>query len=294
VIDPGIQQPWPDAVREAVTHFRQGDLIERPPLFYAANGAHAVWALTRESGSSTGGIEILELDSADVPPYGIITTQTCDVVEETPKPKQPWIQVAPVYDAGSHLSYDQQKLIMQDRVVHLVHLTGSALQSGFWVADLRIELPLEKSLLVGQSAVPGFSDEVGYQKLARRLAGRRSRPAFAPEIGSTITGPLKQQLDALSKSKRADLLDPVMELRVAVDGTCMNPRAIGLIIVVKEGIATHKTEVFFNDWWTQAGVLSSQANLVLLANRFTTLRAMSALDYVDSFPLDFSYLSPDE
>lgn len=278
MIDSGIQQPWPDAVREAATRFRQGDLIERPLIFYAADGEHGVWALTRVVGSPGGGVEIFELDSADGPPYGLITTQTCDIFEETPKPKQPWIQVAPVYNAALQLTADQQRMVVQDRVMHLIYLTAPTLPEGFWVADLRIELPMEKSLLVSQTALTAFADEGDYRKLARRLAGRRSRPAFAQVITDNVTGPLKKRIDGLKKGRQADLLAPVEELRLVVEGTSVNPSAVRLIIVMKEQASSGETEAFFGAWWTHAKGRATPANLQLLPNRITTLGVITALD----------------
>lgn len=50
MIDAGIAHPWPREVLEAVARFKQGDLVERPPFFYAATRSYGIWAFTRDSG----------------------------------------------------------------------------------------------------------------------------------------------------------------------------------------------------------------------------------------------------
>ena len=41
-----------------------------------------------------------------------------------------------------------------------VYLTRQPQPDGFWVADLRISLPLEKGALVGKEPIDGFDDEI--------------------------------------------------------------------------------------------------------------------------------------
>ena len=97
MIDEGIGQPWPDAVLTAVSPFKQGDLIEKPPIFYAAVTAYAIHSQTKALGVLSTDVDIAVLNPGDTPPFGLITTQTCDLCEETRKPKQPWIHIVPVY-----------------------------------------------------------------------------------------------------------------------------------------------------------------------------------------------------
>src|SRR5579862_1980126 len=115
MIDAGIGQPWPEPVLAAVNRFKQGDIIERPPIFYAAVTAYAISDRTKLLGQPSSEPDLVNLDPTDVPPYGLITTQTCDLAEESLKPKQPWFHVVPVYDAEPMAPRDQQGLIKNHR-----------------------------------------------------------------------------------------------------------------------------------------------------------------------------------
>jgi hypothetical protein len=138
VIDEGLEQPWSQPVRAAVEPFLQGHLIARPPPFYAADLRHPVWRTTRlaadELTETDRGEDLVDLAAEDRPPYGIITTQSCDLAEERPEPQQPWLTVAPVYPL-----VPDSPLLGRD---YIYELAPPGIAGEVWVADLRIEMPL--------------------------------------------------------------------------------------------------------------------------------------------------------
>ena len=89
---------WPEEVRKATRDLRQGLLVESPPLIYAAEAGYPIHATTQAwAGSSKASSGAVNLISPELrPEYGLIVTQTCDLVEEG-SPKRPWIHIAPVY-----------------------------------------------------------------------------------------------------------------------------------------------------------------------------------------------------
>lgn len=89
MINEGLTDEWPADVIAAVSAFQQGDLVEKPPLFYVGSGRFGVWGLTREWGDTTLTEELFELDPEFCPPYGMITTETGDLTEEDAAPRQP-------------------------------------------------------------------------------------------------------------------------------------------------------------------------------------------------------------
>lgn len=99
MIDRGLPDPWPEAVRDAASRFEQGDLVRDPPFFYWANTAHPVWDVTVDVAARGEQDPLIALDPGDGPPLGIITTQTCDLDEAVPK--KPWFHVAPVVGADA-------------------------------------------------------------------------------------------------------------------------------------------------------------------------------------------------
>lgn len=293
MIDAGNSHPWSPEVVAASARFKQGALVEQPPFFYAAGSRHGVWAFTRAVGDPSLMSELLEIDPADGPPFGLITTQTCDLNEQSPRPKQPWLMVAPVYQADTLLDQSQRTQVEQGQIGHLVMLAPPPLPAGIWVADLRIEVPLEKSWLVGKQPIEAFPDEDGYLRLARRLAQRRERPALDNVLSDGIVRSLRDGFRRL-RGRRHQLVAQIREIRLFVDGTRLAPTAARLLVITHAKPSPAEVTRWFDSWWDEARSICQQQGLSLLANRYATLDTMTAADYVTSVPLDFDYLSPDD
>lgn len=296
MIDRNLRPEWPGDVSTAVARFKQGDLVERPPFFYAGVARYGIWSLTLAGGQgeSDSDVEVFELDTQDgEPPYGLITTQTCDLNEQRARPRQPWFQLAPVYNAD-HLDANVKASVERRMIGHLVKLSGRSLPQGFWVADLRIEMPVEKSWLVGRQPIESFGNEASYLDLAERLAGRRMRPALANIISDQIVKPLRDAFGRLGRGKKASLLDPIKEIRLFCSENRLAPKSAQILIITKEDPPPNQVEQWFNDWWDRIQAPTVQAGLALLANRYETMDKLTALEYVSSIPLDFDYLSPEE
>lgn len=157
MIDGWLEQgTWPAAVQEAVASFEQGALVEAPPFFYVGSAKYGIWRFTREIGDVDLPSELFELDPEEAPKYGMITTETCDLVEEAGRPRQPWISVAPVF-LLENLDGNSSSLLRKKRVAYMRQLTAPQFSDGTWVVDVRIEFPIEKSWLVGREPIQAFS-----------------------------------------------------------------------------------------------------------------------------------------
>lgn len=294
MIDTHISHPWPTKVLEAVARFKQGDLVERPPFFYAGSSRYGVWALTKHTGTPDLPSEVFELDPDQGPPYGLITTQTCDLYEQRSKPRQPWFMVAPVYDARYLLHPSQDTQLRKGMFGHLVLLDPPGLPTGLWVADLRIEIPLEKSWLVGREPIAAFPTERGYLELARRLARRRERPALANVLSNEVVSSLRGEFSRL-KADGLAVLDAIREIRLLISqGDRMAPSAAQVLVITHSNPPPDMVKVVLDAWWDEAHERCARQGLHLIGNRYTSLDAMTAAEYVTSVPLDFSYLSPDD
>jgi len=261
VIEGGLGNPWPDPVRAASEPFLQGHLLERPPLFYAANLRHAIWQTTRLVAETVDegarGEDFVDVAEAHRPPYGIITTQTCDLAEERLDPRQPWLAVAPVYTIAPDSP-------LRDRD-HVHVLDPPAVPGEVWIADLRIEMPLEKGLLVGREPIEAFPDEDGYIRFANALARRRGRPALASvfhEVLSGITRRLKAASNAqrrLARSARPNIYKLMLAIE---DGTRLEPVAAKLYVVT-DGERSDLTAKWFELWWNEARLVAEAHGLQL-------------------------------
>lgn len=279
MIEEGLDQPWPEEVRAAVEPFLQGHLIERPPLFYAADLRHPVWQTTRlvadDVPEGERGEDFVDVAVGQRPLYGIITTQSCDLAEERPKPRQPWLTVAPVFriDPGSPL---------RDRD-YVFALAPPAIDGEGWVADLRIEMPLEKSLLVGREPIEAFPDEEGCIDFGRFLARRRGRPALASVVHEVLSGTtrqLKNENNAqrrLARSARTN----VYKLKLAIeDGTFLDPVAAKLYVVT-DGLPTDDARAWFDLWWNAARLVAEEHGLQLLPTGWLNADNVDARLYDD-------------
>ncbi len=145
---------------------------------------------------------IWEAHPADGPEWGIITTQTCDL-EEQGTPVQPWFAVSPVYQLADNP--EAAKLAGKQ---YVVRLSNPAL-NGTWIADLRIEVPVEKSFLAGKAPVAGFSDGKAAEEFGIRLGRPRARSAFANELSNEVIRKITRKR-ANNRARSAQCSPPFM------------------------------------------------------------------------------------
>lgn len=204
---PETRRQWPPEVLECAAKFIGGDVVADPPFFYFADPRFAVWEATRDYEAGSEGPEIV--DASHVAPlFGVLTSQTCDIGEiDFEAPARPWVSIAPVYDM-SMLNSGLRRLITRGGgPLHLLYLPSLAnVRSGFWVADLRIEIPVEKSWLVGRSPIKGFADELAQREVCKRVALLRGRPAWAEVVSRIVQSRLLSEFTRM-KAEKSDLFE---------------------------------------------------------------------------------------
>jgi hypothetical protein len=210
---------------------------------------------------------MIELAEEDRPPYGIITTETCDLLEEDRERKiRPWFQVSPVLDL-SHLDDNRKSGIENLRHTYLARLTGPNFIDGFYVADLRISVPVEKSALVGRIALPGFATEEEERAFSMQIGEMSTRPIWPVSVQEVIVGGLKA---FFRKKSRKTALRALMltDLRLAVSGTDQNPIAALLVYVSPEHERDART--LFEAYWAGLQDASATAGITLMPVRYGT------------------------
>jgi hypothetical protein len=285
VINEGLTDEWPPEVIAAASAFQQGDLVERPPLFYVGSGRYGVWRLTRELGDATLTDELFELDPDFCPPYGMITTETCDLTEEDGRPRQPWISIAPVYDATSIMDENMIDLLDRGRLAFLRRVTSEIMPEGVWVVDARIEMPFEKSWLVGRTPIRTCKDEIESGLLAGFLAGRRDRPVLSKALYTGLITPMRRWIENLSAARRAVALDGVSEVRLTIAGSPVDPDGVGLIVLSeKDPVSTPMIQAWDKKWdnWQQR---LERESISLLGNAYKSYDSLSAREYRESIQI---------
>ena len=289
---PEVREDWPSGVLEALRQFSQGDVLVKPPLFYYADPAKPVWARTRAYLEGAVGPEIVEAGPQTQPRFGIITTQTCDIAEEdAPLPVRPWVQISPVYNR-SDLAPDVKSLLRKGRGLrYLLHLP--ALPDGFWVADLRIEVPVEKGWLAGATRIDGFGDEELQRRVGERVSLLRRRPAFSGTFVEAVQKPLVMALRQLRVTDRSlfnDVDATVVEVGVAMDSH-LRPSEARLTLIT-DAVLSDAVAEWWGTWWDAAHRQARERGFRLHALDVRSLDDLSAREYRDLTVVPLDRISP--
>lgn len=326
MIDKYIKRPWPDKVGKALADIRQGDVVKAPPFFYAHGGDIRLWEVADdeagqddaahagspvddgagynadedevdedeveedwdddEDGDDASRVE--EIYRADAPPLGIITSQTCDLDEQGAKPSQVWFQVSPVYAIPEEPD-DRNRLLSRQ---FTVKLNGPDLPPGDWVADLRIELPIEKSWLVKKKRARGFAAEADAEKFGVKIGRRRARPALANELVDNITSSIRKRKQVkgpadLKKVTREIWNNDVYRVMLAIEGgTRLKPAAVQLHVLCPAEPTT-RVQGWFGDWEDSARSQAKAVGIELMMTRVHDARKVDLQQYDRWVELDF-------
>lgn len=302
VHDEGIpkRSEWPSGVVEAVAQLRQGDLVPGLPLFYWANPEAPVHARTRHYRDS-GVIDEGIVEFAEVAPYGMITTQTCDLAQEGDrKPNSAWAQLAPVFNALAHhpaspdrnlLDGGKRKLIQQGRDQFRLWVPKVPAE-GFWFADLTFEVPVERGWLARRAVIDGFGDETAREEVGRRLAWLRSRPAFDTKFVAAVQAPT---IDGLRQLAGTDArLYERMHTQVVEVGVLLNGRLnVGQaeLVILHTGIDPD-VEQWWLKLWDSLKRRADEVGFNLLPLRCADLGELPAGEYRRMTRMPLAAISP--
>lgn len=291
---------WPEGVLDAVAQFRQGDLAESLPLFYWAAPRRAVHARTRFYADQEH-LDDTVVRFAEPAPYGIVTTQTCDLAQEgAGRPNSAWVRLAPVFDAESPhpsdserrlLRGDARKLLMQGRDQFRLWLPNHP-REGTWFADLSFEVSVERGWLASRDPMVVLVNDDARADFATRLAWLAARPAFDSRFVAAVQQPV---IEALRELRRTNLPayermhEQVAELGITLDARLAVGQAE--LSVLHLGLDDD-----LDTWWRQLWVkLKAKADgqdFNLLPLRVAHLDELSARDYRSLTRLPLASISP--
>jgi hypothetical protein len=285
VIDSGLPDLWPAIIRDAASQFEQGDLVRNPPFFYWASLDHPVWDVTVDAAARDERDPLIALDPGDGPRLGMITTQSCDLDEADPK--KPWFHVAPVVGADAFRDDDLASICGQ-KYGYLHALPPIPGEPGVWVADLRVEFPIEKGWLVGMTPIRCLSSLQECRELARKLGRTRARPALDGP-SDLVVQHLRKSIGRMKPAKRAQVLGslPPDGLCVKLIGTGREVTGLQLYVLSEKGTPGADTRVWFEQWRDRIEAKVPE-DFDFLGTVFGSLESLSALAYRDLVQLDFS------
>ena len=280
----------------ALDEWRQGDLLEGVNLFWAAlPGLDPLTDLTLD-GPFAGGWSVTQWEASSDPPppgasaspestLGIITSQTCDIAAVGPGSRHGTFQVSPLISLAQ-LSVARAADVRLGRTVDMVMLTNAP-REGEWAADLRISLPVSKSVLFSQSPVHGFSTAKQSQEFAERLAIKVRRVAAHDAISEFLT----TDLNKLVKRRRAagaTWVDRIEQFRVrARSGDLLNPVSTEIFAIMLDLRLSAEEMSDLRAWRTEVrGTFRRLTGIGELAPiRFVMLESMKVQDYRESVPM---------
>jgi hypothetical protein len=276
---------WPEDVLEALRGFGQGDIVEGVrfpyygaivgglPLTYPADTAEPV---VEPSEREIGFVEYEFADPGKTP-LAVITSQTCDVCEEG-EPLQPWAQVSPL----RRLPDEYAGKTLPD---FLYAVSPPGLPDGVWVVDLRIEVPIEKTVLVGKTAHSAFADEDAVIAFGDALGLRRDRAALSQSLTSTVGHSLRQHRRNKSSFKKP-LREEVYCVALNIDeGSRSAPVTVRLHVITHQE-PSERVQRVFGVWWDEAHELCAQAGVNLQPNAYHDRRHTDLADYDHWIKLD--------
>ncbi|MEV3872316.1 hypothetical protein [Streptomyces sp. NPDC049906] len=284
-LDSLVPETWPDDCVAALDAWKQGDLLPGSVLSWAAPpGLDPVTGIDSSGGDDTEAesgewqhVAVEDLRCA----WAIVTSQTCDIAAAGPGARHPLVQVSPVV-CISNISDNRRGAIEGHEVSHLVALTKPP-SYGFWVADLRISLPVSKQLLVVNAPHPGFSSERDALDFAEHVAARLRRPSLHDFISDTMVKSISQHIKTVYKNE-PEWWEQVEQLRVLVTGSRLNPESVQLVVVQQEKLDAKQRKIW-RDWATSFRKVLKKEGIVLEPLHFTTLDVMTARLYRSSVPL---------
>ncbi len=239
---------WSDEVTAALRLLHQGRLVADPPTVYYASALRPLtvttqrWAQRRAPDDSSGPVTPRKAR----PPWGIITTQTCDLIEDgRPKPKRPWFMLAPVY--WYRCDTDVRAVIeggLGFGYLFAVTTLGSP-PGGLWVADLRLEIPVEKGWLVGKRTQPAFARQVEYLCFAERLGNLRMRFAYPRDLDTLFLAPCLEKLTLVARR-----LGMTFEPRYEAGKDRDDPDTVRLVLI-SDHQAPRDVQDEMQQWWVE-------------------------------------------
>ncbi|MFF7074213.1 hypothetical protein [Streptomyces pseudovenezuelae] len=288
---PASREDWPEGALEALDPFVQGDVIACPDLVFHGAPFAPITRTSRSYAEDFDSAMPVAVDPDDLPPWALVTSGTCDLAEQDARvPRKPFVQVSPIVDM-SDINRGDQKLITENRFGYLLHVPLlSDIRSGLWVADLRIEYPVEKTWIAGQERLRGWATEREQQIVGKAVARQRQRPAMGRAFIDQVLKPLRKHLAEVRKNRR-DLADRVdsetIEWAVQVDSR-LDPKRLEIVLLSDR--CTHSDDV--QQWWRdtvdslRAEASAGAAGLTITGPRFERLDELPVSEYRKLTPLD--------
>jgi hypothetical protein len=241
-------RPFDPSLEVACHQFEQGHLLLNPFTVYVARPdvVASNWAKDFAFSDPAATLAVGGIAPGPEPPFFIILDQTCDVQ----KTNIPFLHVSPVYNGAKYYEVGSIQRVRDRRAFgYLYALTASNLEDLLtdvqreeqarssapgewaWLADLRIQVPLDKGVLLDREVIAGFASREDQLALGRELGNRADRPAL-PTVATDYVIP------ALVRAVReAEELLRGVQFRLIAD-SISNPSWLELVLITPHSLAS--------------------------------------------------------
>jgi hypothetical protein len=273
---PGVApDPFGDGC--GLNEWKQGHLVSCPPLLWVTIAGALDPVTGMQAGEGQGHVAQEHQSPAQ---HAIITSQTCNIGLAGPGARFPFVQVSPVIrvdDLDSSVAKQLRSGAMTDRYV----LTAPGLDET-QIADLRISVPMSKSVLRDLQPIDAFADENEYLRFARHLGQMVTRPAFHDAVNDVLITRLRK---AAKTGKAAMGWSKVCEIRLLVKGDRINPEWVRLLVVSDTEALTEEERIAWKEWTTGLAGEVASAGLTLRATLFCAMNEGPIFQYAQATEL---------
>jgi hypothetical protein len=215
----------------------------------------------------------------------VVVTQTCDVFRSCRE--RPFIDLAPLVEV------DREDLSAIERGRRPRYAFVPGVMRERLVADLDRVMTVEKSVVAGWVRTPGCCDDAERRSLARALVRKFARVPFPDDFTEFVHGlQSRMQEKHDRRSEEGEALRSLREIRIRASPSWDDSPIDLMFWFIRDEEQTD----FEGTRWDH--LLRSWLQRVPASGRFlkvdgvvVTLEDMTALDYIESDPLDLDHLS---
>ena len=190
----------------------------------------------------------------------IITTQTCDLGGTAPGDRHPFIELAPVVHAST-LEKNRVRLARDRQTGDLVPVRSpfpghepAEPEKPEWFADLRLEVPISKTVLLDRDPIDGFATEDAYIAFAEMLGYKKRRPALHAALAEDLPRLLDKFVTDNGAKKQC--FAKVEQVRLLItDQQRLNPAAAAIYIITNGVALTDDETEIWNRFQAQASTM---------------------------------------
>lgn len=232
-----MPKAWPADLAEDLKLWKQGDIL---------TGIAVTWMMppgfddVTSFDNDVGGIRPAEHPDLQIQ-AAIICSQTCDIGAVTPGNAHPFVLIAPLLPDSAVRPSKLAARARQGKVGYLhptlppVKLEDTRSKES-WYTDLRLIVPVSKSILRGRTPVKGFANEMDSLSFAETLAQKFRRASASDHLTGTLAGALRKFVQDRGPTKPT--FTKIEQVRLLeLSGDRLNSTRAQLFVYTEEGLS---------------------------------------------------------